>query len=160
VREKGLTIDEEGFHAEMEKQRQRAQQASTFGVDYNQRLKSSVHTEFSGYVSQSDESTVVELYVDGQAVDELPAGTQGIVILSRTPFYAESGGQVGDTGKLTKQEIEFTVTDTQYIGEAIAHHGQANGTLKVGDRLAAHVDVERREAIKRNHRSEERRVGK
>lgn len=153
VREKGLTIDEEGFHAEMEKQRQRAQQASTFGVDYNQRLKSSVHTEFSGYVSQSDESTVVELYVDGQAVDELPAETQGIVILSRTPFYAESGGQVGDTGKLTKQEIEFTVTDTQYIGKAIAHHGQANGTLKVGDTLAAHVDVERREAIKRNHTS-------
>lgn len=151
AREKELTIDEDGFQAAMEQQRQRAQQASSFGVDYNQRLKSSAQTEFSGYANESDVATIVELFVDGESVSELAAGQKGIVVLSRTPFYAESGGQVGDTGKLTSQGVEFHVTDTQLIGKAIAHHGQATGTLTVGDTVSAQIDSERREAIKRNH---------
>lgn len=151
AREKELTIDEDGFQAAMDQQRQRAQQASSFGVDYNQRLKSSAHTEFSGYANDSDVATIVELFVDGESVTELAAGQKGIVVLSRTPFYAESGGQVGDIGKLTSQGIEFQVTDTQLIGKAIAHHGQATGKLTVGDTVSAQIDSERRESIKRNH---------
>ncbi|MDX1706101.1 alanine--tRNA ligase [Pseudidiomarina sp.] len=151
AREQGLTVDEAGFAAAMEQQRQRAQQASQFGVDYNERLKSSQRSEFTGYQLLGDQSEVIELFSQGESVTELPAGQAGIVVLSRTPFYAESGGQVGDTGKLLAADGQFTVEDTQYIGKAIAHHGQADVTLKVGDQLTAQVDAERREAIKRNH---------
>ncbi|WP_417659489.1 alanine--tRNA ligase [Pseudidiomarina sp.] len=151
AREKGLTIDEAGFNAAMEAQRQRAQQASNFGVDYNERLKSSQKSEFLGYTDVTGESEIVELFANGEAVSELPAESKGIVVLTRTPFYAESGGQIGDTGKLIVNGGEFVVEDTQYIGKAIAHHGQAAATLKVGDKVAAHVDSHRREAVKRNH---------
>ena len=151
AREQGLTIDEEGFNEAMEAQRQRAQQASNFGVDYNQRLKSNQKSEFSGYTETAGESTIVEIFVDGEAVAELGAGSKGIVVLSRTPFYAESGGQIGDTGKLVANGGEFIVEDTQYIGKAIAHHGHAATALKVGDKVAAHVNAERRQAVKRNH---------
>src|SRR5690606_9025833 len=151
AREKGLTIDEDGFNEAMEAQRQRAQQASNFGVDYNQRLKSTQKSEFSGYTEIADESEIVEMFVDGESVKELAAGSKGIIVLSRTPFYAESGGQIGDNGKLVANGGEFTVEDTQYIGKAIAHHGQAAMAMKIGDKVAAHVDAERRQAVKRNH---------
>jgi alanyl-tRNA synthetase len=151
AREKGLTIDEAGFNEAMEAQRQRAQQASNFGVDYNERLKSNQKSEFLGYTDVTGESEIVELFANGEAVSELPAESKGIVVLTRTPFYAESGGQIGDTGKLIVNGGEFLVEDTQYIGKAIAHHGQAAATLKVGDKVAAHVDSHRREAVKRNH---------
>ncbi|WP_417664876.1 alanine--tRNA ligase [Pseudidiomarina sp.] len=151
AREKGLTIDETGFNEAMEAQRQRAQQASNFGVDYNERLKSNQKSEFLGYSDVTGESEIVELFANGEAVSELPAESKGIVVLTRTPFYAESGGQIGDTGKLIVNGGEFVVEDTQYIGKAIAHHGQAAATLKVGDKVAAHVDSHRREAVKRNH---------
>lgn len=151
AREKGLTIDEAGFQQAMDAQRQRAQQASNFGVDYNERLKSAQKSKFLGYTDVSATGEVVELFVNGESVQELPAGAKGIVVLSETPFYAESGGQIGDTGILVANGNEFTVSDTQYIGKAIAHHGTATKALKIGDKVAAHVDAQRREAIKRNH---------
>ena len=151
AREKGLTVDEAGFAEAMEAQRTRAQQASNFGMDYNERLKSTNKSEFLGYTEATGTSAVVELFAAGEAVEELPAGTKGIVVLSKTPFYAESGGQVGDTGKLKFEQGEFIVEDTQYIGKAIAHHGHAEVAIKLGDTLTAEINVERREAIKRNH---------
>src|SRR5690554_17433 len=117
AREKSLTIDEAGFQVAMDAQRQRAQQASNFGVDYNERLKSSKKSEFLGYTDVTATSQVVELFANGEAVTEIAAGNKGIVVLSKTPFYAESGGQVGDTGKLVVNGAEFVVEDTQYIGK-------------------------------------------
>ncbi|RUO40725.1 alanine--tRNA ligase [Pseudidiomarina aestuarii] len=151
AREKELTIDEAGFQAAMEQQRQRAQQSSQFGVDYNERLKSSVRSQFTGYEQTDDESEVVELFADGQPVAELAVGQQGVVVLAQTPFYAESGGQIGDRGRLVANGGEFIVEDTQYIGKAIAHHGKAASALKVGDRVRAEIDAERRAAVKKNH---------
>ncbi len=151
AREKQLTIDEEGFQTAMEQQRQRAQQASQFGMDYNDRLKSTKRSEFVGYTETAANSEVVELFVDGKSVSQLSAGEQGIVVLASTPFYAESGGQIGDQGKLVANGGRFVVEDTQYIGKAIAHHGRTEVTLKVGDRVAAEIDSARREAIKRHH---------
>ncbi|HET8816033.1 MAG TPA: alanine--tRNA ligase, partial [Pseudidiomarina sp.] len=151
AREKELTIDEAGFQAAMEQQRQRAQQSSQFGVDYNERLKSSVRTQFTGYEQTDDESEVVELFADGHPVAELAMGQQGVVVLAQTPFYAESGGQIGDRGRLVANGGEFIVEDTQYIGKAIAHHGKAASALKVGDRVRAEIDAERRAAVKKNH---------
>lgn len=151
AREKGLTIDEDGFNAAMSAQRKRAQEASNFGVDYNERLKSSQKSTFLGYTDVTATSEVVEIFANGEAVDQLPAGVKGIVVLSETPFYAESGGQIGDTGKLVANGVEFDVLDTQYIGKAIAHHGIATTSVKVGDRVAAQVDAHRRDAVKRNH---------
>lgn len=151
AREQKLTIDEEGFAQAMAEQRQRAQQSSQFGVDYNSQLKSSQQSEFLGYDSNEGHSTVVELFKNGESVDELAAGDEGIVILSATPFYAESGGQVGDTGRLLLADGEFEVSDTQYIGKAIAHHGKAHGAIKRNDRVEAQVDAQRRDNIRRNH---------
>ncbi|PTB85535.1 alanine--tRNA ligase [Pseudidiomarina aestuarii] len=151
AREKELTIDEAGFQAAMEQQRQRAQQSSQFGVDYNERLKSSVRSQFTGYEQTDDESEVVELFADGHPVAELAVGQQGVVVLAQTPFYAESGGQIGDRGRLVANGGEFIVEDTQYIGKAIAHHGKAASALKVGDRVRAEIDADRRAAVKKNH---------
>ncbi|KFZ28879.1 alanyl-tRNA synthetase [Pseudidiomarina atlantica] len=151
AREKGLTVDETGFEQAMEAQRKRAQQASQFGVDYNERLKSTQRSEFTGYTEVQGTAEVVELFADGQQVQELSAGQQGVVVLSQTPFYAESGGQIGDRGRLVVNGGSFLVEDTQYIGKAIAHHGKAESTLKIGDRVTAEIDAERRAAIKRNH---------
>ncbi|WP_417689849.1 alanine--tRNA ligase [Pseudidiomarina sp.] len=151
AREKELTIDVEGFDKEMAAQRKRAQQASQFGVDYNERLKSSQRSEFTGYNDVAGQSNIVELFADGKLVEELEPGQQGVVVLSQTPFYAESGGQIGDIGRLTVNGGEFVVTDTKYIGKAIAHHGHAEVALKVGDEVQAQIDAERRAAVKRNH---------
>lgn len=151
AREKELTIDAEGFDKEMAAQRKRAQQASQFGVDYNERLKSSQRSEFTGYNDVAGQSKVVELFADGKLVEELEPGQQGVVVLSQTPFYAESGGQIGDIGRLTVNGGEFVVTDTKYIGKAIAHHGYTEVALKVGDEVQAQIDAERRVAVKRNH---------
>ncbi|RUO79031.1 alanine--tRNA ligase [Pseudidiomarina taiwanensis] len=151
AREKQLRIDEEGFHAAMAQQRQRAQEASQFGVDYNQRLKSDVKTQFVGYTEVKDTADIVEIFVEGESVQQLEAGQQGIIVLAKTPFYAESGGQIGDTGKLVANGGCFTVADTQYIGKAIGHHGVAESTLKIGDSVYAEIDAERRAQIKRNH---------
>jgi len=156
ARERNLTIDEAGFNEAMDAQRKRAQQASQFGVDYNAKVKATTATEFTGYTHVDGQAEVVELFADGQSVRELPAGSAGIVVLSETPFYAESGGQVGDTGVLRLAEqgddaALVPVSDTKYLGKAIGHHVTTPVTIKVGDKITAVIDAERREAIKRNH---------
>lgn len=151
AREKELTVDEEGFNKAMNEQRQRAQQASNFGVDYNAKIKAQTVSDFTGYDQLTGDSQVVELFRDGKAVEQLAQGETGIVVLAATPFYAESGGQVGDTGKLVVNGTTVPVKDTQYLGKAIGHHVKAEAALTVGDTVAVHVDLERREAIKRNH---------
>ncbi|WP_417436919.1 alanine--tRNA ligase [Idiomarina abyssalis] len=151
AREHELTVDEEGFEQAMSEQRLRAQQASQFGMDYNQQLKSENQTTFTGYDDVAGQAKVVELFKEGQPVEELQAGDKGIVVLSETPFYAESGGQIGDKGVLVASGNAFEVTDTQYIGKAIAHHGFAKAPVKLNDSVKAEIDSERRENIKRNH---------
>lgn len=151
ARERGYSVDAEGFAEAMERQRQRAQEASQFGVDYNAKLKAKTQSEFRGYEQISAPSKVVELFQNGQAVQQLSAGEPAIVVLEQTPFYAESGGQIGDVGQLIVNGEALTVIDTQYIGKAIGHHVQAAAAVKVGDLVDAHVDAERREAIKRHH---------
>ncbi|MGM7449356.1 alanine--tRNA ligase [Idiomarina sp. ST20R2A10] len=151
AREQELTVDEQGFEQAMSEQRQRAQQASQFGMDYNQQLKSDNKTAFTGYDDVAGQAKVVELFKDGKPVEQLQAGENGIVVLSETPFYAESGGQIGDKGVLVVNGPAFEVTDTQYIGKAIAHHGVAKAAVKLNDSVKAEIDSERRENIKRNH---------
>jgi len=151
AREQELTVDEKGFEQAMSEQRQRAQQASQFGMDYNQQLKSDNKTAFTGYDDVAGQAKVVELFKEGQPVEQLQAGENGIVVLSETPFYAESGGQIGDKGILVANGPAFEVTDTQYIGKAIAHHGVAKTSVKLNDSVKAEIDSERRENIKRNH---------
>ncbi|MGX5913658.1 alanine--tRNA ligase [Aliidiomarina sp. Khilg15.8] len=151
ARERGVKVDEAGFASAMDAQRARAQQASQFTTDYTKQLKSEQVTEFSGYQQVSDESQVVEIFHEGKQVERLESGQSGVVVLKRTPFYAESGGQIGDTGVLSVGEAAFNVTDTQYIGKAIGHHGEAVQPITVGMTVQASIDAARREAIKRNH---------
>jgi alanyl-tRNA synthetase len=151
AREKGFTIDQAGFDVAMEQQRERAQQASNFGKDYNDAIRSTTQSEFCGYTLDKDQSEIVELFDKNGPVEQLDAGQQGIVVLSKTPFYAESGGQVGDTGHLTTEAGSFTVNDTVKLNNALAHKGMANCILKLGDKVEARIDSQRRAAIKLNH---------
>ncbi|WP_318458177.1 alanine--tRNA ligase [Photobacterium leiognathi] len=152
ARERGFSIDEEGFEAAMEEQRQRARDAGNFGVDYNDAIKVDAETEFCGYSATDGEGEIVALYRDGVAVDSVNAGEDALVVLTNTPFYAESGGQCGDSGIITAEGVLFNVADTQKFGAAIGHKGQvAEGTLTVGQKLTASVDSARRAAISLNH---------
>lgn len=152
ARERGYKVDEAGFAAAMDAQRKRAQQASQFTTDYTKLMQSQHETEFSGYERVQEESQIVELFYEGKSVDSLAAGQSGVVVLAKTPFYAESGGQVGDTGTLSLAgEAAFNVTDTQHIGKAVGHHGEATIGLSVGMTVQAQIDAQRREAIKANH---------
>lgn len=151
-RERNLKIDEEGFEAAMEQQRQRAREASGFGTDYNNVIRIDSASTFKGYEQLELASTVKAIFVNGQAVNELSAGEEGVVVLDETPFYGESGGQVGDTGVLTGKNAEFVVEDTQKYGQAIGHIGKLNnGHLQIGDQLDAQVDKARRARIRLNH---------
>ena len=152
ARERELTIDEAGFEREMEAQRERARSASAFGMDYNSLVKVDVATEFLGYSATEGQGKVVALYKDGQAVEQLGEGEQGVVVLDRTPFYAESGGQVGDTGYLQAGGVRFDVRDTTKTGGAFLHHGVvASGALTVGAQLEARVDADVQRATSLNH---------
>ena len=152
LRERGYGLDEAGFESAMAEQRARAQQASQFGEDYNARLSAETTSSFSGYNDYEGQAIITEIFRDGEAVNALAPGESGIVVLDQTPFYAESGGQVGDVGVFEIDgEPVFTVNDTQYIGKAIAHHGVSDVELTVGQSLTAVVDDERRWAIRRNH---------
>lgn len=152
ARERNLTLDEAGFEREMDAQRERARSASAFGLDYNSLVKVDVATEFTGYTTTEGNATVVALYKDGQAVEQLAEGEQGVVILDTTPFYAESGGQVGDTGYLLAGGARFDVRDTTKTGGAFLHHGQvASGSLKVGEQVQAQVDADVQHATSLNH---------
>ncbi|MBS0579854.1 MAG: alanine--tRNA ligase [Proteobacteria bacterium] len=152
ARERGLSIDEAGFEAAMEEQRRRSQQASKFGVDLRGGAAIDARTSFQGYERLSASGRVVALLRNGAPVEALATGEEGEVVLDRTPFYAESGGQVGDAGELTSAAARFVVADTQKRGAAHAHHGKlAEGAIKLGDELLAEVDGPRRQATALNH---------
>jgi len=152
ARERNLTIDQAGFDAAMAQQRKRAQQASNFGTDYNQQLMSSQQTTFTGYTEHFGNAEVLEILKQGQHVQEISAGDTALIILNTSPFYAESGGQVGDTGTLTLSDgTLFHVQDTVKVVKAFAHQGQATGVIRVGTKVQAEIDLVRRNAIRKNH---------
>ncbi|ELS0751273.1 alanine--tRNA ligase [Vibrio vulnificus] len=152
ARERDFTIDEAGFEKAMEEQRQRAREAGQFGTDYNAKIKTESETEFCGYTGTQGNSVVAEIFVEGEAADSLSAGDKAIIILGETPFYAESGGQCGDSGVLKTESGLFQVEDAQKLGNAIAHHGVlVEGVLAKGEQVSAIVDAERRAAISLNH---------
>ncbi|EPO9272402.1 alanine--tRNA ligase [Escherichia coli] len=151
-RERNIKVDEAGFEAAMEEQRRRAREASGFGADYNAMIRVDSASEFKGYDHLELNGKVTALFVDGKAVDAINAGQEAVVVLDQTPFYAESGGQVGDKGELKGANFSFTVEDTQKYGQAIGHIGKlAAGSLKVGDAVQADVDEARRARIRLNH---------
>jgi alanyl-tRNA synthetase len=152
ARERGYTVDMEGYERAMDVQRKQSQAASHFSVDLSAGPKIEGTTDFRGYDGVTDEGRVVALLKGGAAVGELHAGDEGEIVLDRTPFYAEGGGQVGDTGELASAVATFAVADTQKRGAVHSHIGKvAKGTIKVGDRLTAKVDAPRRAAIVLNH---------
>ena len=152
ARERELTIDQEGFDQAMAEQRTRAQQANHFGTDYNDLLKIEQSTEFIGYETLEGGATVTQLISDGIFVDSLQEGDKGQVILSQSPFYAESGGQSGDSGELTLSNGVFVVTDTQKSNDAFLHNGyESNGSLTVNEKVHGEVNVARRKAIALHH---------
>ncbi|WP_110947485.1 alanine--tRNA ligase [Pseudomonas bohemica] len=152
ARERNLTLDEAGFEREMDAQRERARSASAFGMDYNSLVKVDVATEFTGYSATAGEAKVVALYKEGAAVEQLHEGEDGVVILDKTPFYAESGGQIGDSGYLTAGDARFDVSDTTKTGGAFLHHGiQVSGSLKVGTIVSTEVAAQVRQATSLNH---------
>ncbi len=152
ARERELTVDEAGFEREMEAQRERARSASSFGLDYNTLVKVDVATAFTGYTATDGSAKIVALYKDGQSVDVLSEGEEGVVVLNQTPFYAESGGQVGDCGYLQAGSARFDVRDTTKTGGAFLHHGVlASGSLTVGAPVETHVDADVRHATALNH---------
>lgn len=151
-RERNIKVDEAGFEAAMEEQRRRAREASGFGADYNAMIRVDSASEFKGYDHLELNGKVTALFVDGKAVDAINAGQEVVVVLDQTPFYAESGGQVGDKGELKGANFSFAVEDTQKYGQAIGHIGKlAAGSLKVGDVVQADVDEARRARIRLNH---------
>ena len=153
AREHQLSIDKEGFEKEMQAQRERARAASHFGADYDQDIKLEGDTVFTGYQQLNDQALILGLFKDGQAVNALQAGDQGILVLDKTPFYAESGGQVGDFGKIETANAVFTVNDTRKQGgKLFLHSGKlTSGMLETGQQCTAKVDSVGRQATALNH---------
>ncbi|MEQ1974892.1 alanine--tRNA ligase [Xenorhabdus sp. SGI240] len=151
-RERNIKVDEAGFDAAMENQRRRARESSGFGTDYNELIKVDGRSDFCGYEHNSQQATVIALFRNGQAVEQIHAGEEAIIILDKTAFYAESGGQVGDTGKLSNDNGVFDVVDTQKYAQAIGHIGKLiSGSLSVNYTVNAEIDGGRRGAIRLNH---------
>jgi alanyl-tRNA synthetase len=152
ARERGLSVDIDGFESLMDAQRQRARDASSFGAAVSERLDVSGESAFTGYDGLSGDAEVMALFCDGKAVQSLQPEDQGIVVLDRTPFYSESGGQIGDRGVLKNAAVRFEVSDTQRQGDVVAHIGVlTDGELHLGDRLDAQVNIDARRAVARNH---------
>jgi alanyl-tRNA synthetase len=152
ARERGLSLDTGGFERAMQAQRERARAASHFEADHAAGLDIEGRTDFSGYERLVDESVITALFRDGAPVERLAAGEAGIVVLERTPFYAESGGQVGDHGWLETAAARFTVSDTRKQGNVFAHVGTLeSGSLQRGESVEARVDAVRRQATVLNH---------
>jgi len=152
ARERGLTIDQAGFDAAMAAQRGRGRAASKFGAELRDAVKLPGDTEFLGYDRLSTSGQVVALAFDGALVEVMRPGQEGQVVLDHTPFYAESGGQIGDNGRLIAANARFVVRDTQKVGAAFAHIGVLEaGELRIGDVVEAQVNEERRAAIVLNH---------
>ncbi|MCU8019522.1 alanine--tRNA ligase [Shewanella sp. SM72] len=151
-RERNIIVDEAGFEVAMAEQRSRAQAAGNFGADYNAALKIDAETAFSGYTELAGQAKVTAIYQNGESVTAIKAGDEAVVVLDVTPFYAESGGQVGDKGQLVANGIEFTVNDTQKYGQATGHQGVlATGSLSVGQVVEAKVDKKLRHRTQLNH---------
>jgi len=152
ARERGMTVDHQGFEEAMEKQRSRARAANQFGIDQIVKLDAEDKTEFTGYELRQDQVCVQALFVDSKKVDKVEAGQQAIVVLAKTPFYAESGGQAGDTGTLSWEAGSFQVTDTQKESSAFLHVGQVQaGQLGLGQIVNAEIDQDKRNATALNH---------
>ncbi len=152
ARERGLTLEMEGFEAAMAEQRDRARAASKFEMDLSDVPETGLSTEFRGYETLEEAGKVLALYYNGEPVNELSTGQTGGVVLERTPFYAEAGGQVGDRGTLEGEEVLFEVSDTQKQGDAHVHIGVLErGTLCIGQKLTAKVDGRTRRNTARNH---------
>ncbi|MEN8380898.1 alanine--tRNA ligase [Acinetobacter radioresistens] len=152
ARERDLSIDEAGFEKEMAAQRQRAREAGKFAVDYNSIVKVEDETEFSGYDATEGQGQIIAIYKDGTLVDEVTEGDEALIVLNQTPFYAESGGQIGDTGIFKNETGIFEVQDTKKSGSAFVHQGIVTmGNLKVTQNVEATVKAELRAATARNH---------
>ncbi len=152
AREHGLRVDMAGFDKDMAEQKARARAAGHFKLDWADGSAQALVSSFTGYDGLNGSSTIIALFRDGSPVECLNAGESGQVILKDTPFYAESGGQVGDHGILHNDDAEFSVTDCQKMGNAHAHIGTLHrGRLAIGDTVSAHVDDQRRSAVMRNH---------
>jgi len=157
ARERGLTLDTEGYEREMKAQQERSRAGGNFTADYSQGAAGNVlgdaKTEFTGYEHDANSAKVLAIVSNGQAVERIEAGAEAVVFLDRSPFYAESGGQVGDTGVLSAPGMRFAVSDTQALNpNARGHIGRLeSGVLRVGDNLKAEIDSARRDAIRRNH---------
>jgi alanyl-tRNA synthetase len=153
ARENNLTVDHAGFEIAMNAQRDRARSASSFGGDYHQDIKLDSQTEFTGYDHLDDTAHIVALYQQGQAVDHLNAGEEGLVVLDKTPFYAESGGQIGDSGQIVVAGAVFEVSDTQKQGGTLfLHKGKlVSGALSTGQTALTTVNATARKATELNH---------
>lgn len=152
AREHGLTVDMDGFNELMQQQRMQSQAASQFSVDYNASAQLAHESIFHGYEKEMMAAKIVALLADGKEVQTLAQGSKGAVVLDHTPFYAESGGQVGDKGVIVGHGIKFVVTDTQKAGSSIVHYGEVQeGTLTINQPVKAEIDIERRDAIRLNH---------
>jgi len=152
ARERDLTIDEAGFEVEMAAQRQRARDAGKFAVDYNSIVKVEGETQFDGYDATTGQGQIVAIYKDGEQVDEVVEGDEALIVLNQTPFYAESGGQIGDTGLFKNETGIFEVQDTKKSGGAFVHQGIVTmGSLKAAQTVEAIVKADIREATARNH---------
>ncbi|WP_171066442.1 alanine--tRNA ligase [Acinetobacter higginsii] len=152
ARERDLTIDEAGFEVEMAAQRQRARDAGKFAVDYNSIVKVEGETQFDGYEATQGQGQIVAIYKDGVQVDEINEGDEALIVLNQTPFYAESGGQIGDTGIFKNDTGIFEVQDTKKSGGAFVHQGIVTmGSLKATQNIEATVKADIRAATARNH---------
>lgn len=151
-RERHVRLDVAGFEVLMQAQRERAQAAQQFGQDYHEQLVTELNSDFDGYQSLSQTATIVGLYVEQQPVDSVTVGQNAVVVLDKTSFYPESGGQVGDQGHLVAEQGQMSVHDTQQFGQAIGHMGQVEkGSLTVGMAVQAEVDVVSRSQATANH---------
>ena len=152
ARERRLTVDQAGFETAMDEQRRRARDAGKFTVDYNSFVKVDSTTQFDGYTATTGNGQIIALYKDGQPADSLSEGEEGFIVLNQTPFYAESGGQIGDTGTLTGLDGIFEVQDTKKSGNAIVHQGVVTmGKIHSNQAVEAEVKQDLRAAIARNH---------
>ena len=152
AREQNLKIDQVGFQKQMDAQRQRGRQASRFDVDYDASLEVKTTSDFTGYENLQNDAIVKEIFTNNQSVREINEGESGLIILDQTPFYAESGGQVGDVGLIVNNQAKFEVNDTQKQGNAHAHIGKlSSGVIKVGDKVFAQTDIKHRQATVLNH---------
>lgn len=152
ARERELSVDDVGFEREMQAQRVRARSASSFSLDYNTLIKVDADTEFLGYQEHQAEAKVLMILKGGASVESALEGDKAVIVLDRTPFYAESGGQVGDSGYLSAEHLCIEITDTTKSGNAFLHHGCiTQGTLSVGERIVAQVDATVRQATALSH---------